>query len=417
MLPQDESSAQAAPAADCFASLVEAFRASGSLARSRHLKRLFEFLVLCYREARVPKEIEVALEGLGRGEGFDVSQDALVRVYVHKLRRKLDEFFAPSAAAGQPRLHIPKGEYRLQVLAAEVPAALPESPDPAPSQGLRHWRTLGRSYRLSLSVAGLLLLSLVFWLQAVPPWARVFPADKPLLIVLGDYYQFAEADRQERIVRLVRDFDINSPLDLANHLGLHPEKAASQFDIGSSYLPSSIAQALFRLLPALEVAGRRPLAIKLASELAPENIRDHHILYLGHLSALGALEPVVFAQSRFRPGASYDELIEVASGRRHVTESGLPGPHKSDSRHLAYLSRFMGPNGNRFLIVAGFRDAGLQELANFLAGSGGTAVLGQAAGEERVEVLYETTQTGPARTPLKMVETEVFESKVLNLKN
>lgn len=414
MLSQDQSSQPAVPAADPFASLVEAFRASGSLARSRHLNRLFEFLVLCYREGRVPKEIEVALEGLGRGEGFDVSQDALVRVYVHKLRRKLDEFFAPAVAAGQSRLQIPKGEYRLQVLASEAPAALPERPDQAAQQGVRDWRRVWRPYRLGFGLAFLCLAALFCWRQAPPLWARVFPAEKPLLIVLGDYYQFAEADRQERIVRLVRDFDINSPLDLANHLGLHPEKAASQFDIGSSYLPSSIAHALFRLLPALEGAGRRPLAIKLASELAPENIRDHHILYLGHLSALGMLEPLVFAQSRFRPGASYDELIEVASGRRHVTESGLPGPHKSDSRHLAYLSSFLGPNRNRFLIVAGFRDAGLQELASFLSAPGGLAVLGQAAAEERVERLYETTQTGPARTPLKMIETELSESKVLN---
>lgn len=67
-------------------------RTSGILARSAHLHSLFEYLYQCHIRGRTPKEVEVAIEGMGREESFDVTQDAIVRVYVHKLRRKLDEF-------------------------------------------------------------------------------------------------------------------------------------------------------------------------------------------------------------------------------------------------------------------------------------------------------------------------------------
>ena len=43
----------------------------------------------CTRAGRTPKESVIAVEVFGRGTDFDVSQDAAVRVYIHKLRRKL----------------------------------------------------------------------------------------------------------------------------------------------------------------------------------------------------------------------------------------------------------------------------------------------------------------------------------------
>ena len=69
-------------------------RASEVLGRSDQLRRLFDYLVECSRTGKVPKESVIAVEVFGRGTDFDVSQDAAVRVYIHKLRRKFEEFYA-----------------------------------------------------------------------------------------------------------------------------------------------------------------------------------------------------------------------------------------------------------------------------------------------------------------------------------
>src|ERR1700710_2152626 len=99
--------------ADSLHSHAELIRSSGILGRSELLLRLFNFLAQCSVAERTPKELEIALEGFGKRADFDVGQDAMVRVYILKLRRKLDDYYAGAGAAQPQRLVLPKGEYRL----------------------------------------------------------------------------------------------------------------------------------------------------------------------------------------------------------------------------------------------------------------------------------------------------------------
>ena len=64
-------------------------RASGALGKPGPLSRLFEFL-LGRSGGSTPKEIEIAVAVFNKKSDFDIGQDALVRVYVHKLRKRLD---------------------------------------------------------------------------------------------------------------------------------------------------------------------------------------------------------------------------------------------------------------------------------------------------------------------------------------
>src|SRR5688572_2748099 len=118
------------PDAEQLRASAERIRASGVLGRSPLMQKLFDFLIECSLAGRAPKEIEVAVDALGRGADFDVTQDAMVRVYVHKLRRKLEEYYAGPGARDAQRLTIPKGEYRfaLETVTAPVVQPFPEAP-------------------------------------------------------------------------------------------------------------------------------------------------------------------------------------------------------------------------------------------------------------------------------------------------
>src|SRR5688572_14223951 len=106
---------------------AERIRTSGVLGRSPLMQRLFDFLLECSAQNRAPKEIEVAVDAFGKGAEFDVSQDAMVRVYIHKLRRKLEEFYAGPGAGEPVRLSVPKGEYRFVIESAAAPESAGES--------------------------------------------------------------------------------------------------------------------------------------------------------------------------------------------------------------------------------------------------------------------------------------------------
>src|SRR5262245_17699236 len=92
---------------------AERIRASQVLGRSDLMLRLFDFLVTCSLADRAPKEIEIAIDVFGKDAQFEVARDAMVRVYMHKLRRKLDDFYSDPQQSEQGRLTIPRGEYRL----------------------------------------------------------------------------------------------------------------------------------------------------------------------------------------------------------------------------------------------------------------------------------------------------------------
>ncbi|MGH8260877.1 MAG: hypothetical protein ACREUG_14450, partial [Steroidobacteraceae bacterium] len=130
---------------------AERIRASGVLGRSRLIRHLFDFLVDCSLTDRAPKEIEVAIDVFGKDARFDVSQDAMVRVYIHKLRRKLEEFYTGPGRGDPQRLAIPKGAYRFVIEPVPVPVEAPEA-QPAPPQ---------RSSRRARWIAGALIASVL----------------------------------------------------------------------------------------------------------------------------------------------------------------------------------------------------------------------------------------------------------------
>ncbi len=408
------------PAAeDEIAQQVREIRASGILARSKHLDRLLEFLHRCHLDGRVPKEFEVAVEGLGRHAGFDATQDALVRVYIHKLRRKLDDYYQQDTRPDACRLILPKGEYRLQLAAPNDPPA-PSPPSPSPEAAPRPWQRIANLARrhtrlLAFALLASLLLNLLLagqaWRQATDDtpqlrtsvlWQPLFADARPVVVVLGDYYLFAETDGDDRVRRLVRDFEINSPGDLASQLQQHPSRAERQFDVGLSYLSTSTGYALNRLGALLNSGPKKAWGVILASELTPENLRNSHLIFVGHLSGLGLLEPLVFAHSGFRLGRGYDELVDKASGQHFHSASGIAHENVA-ANHLAYLSSFQGPTGNRIVILAGCRDAGLRELADAVASPGGLAALEEHTGGAPFEALYQTSGFGSATTPARLL--------------
>src|SRR3954471_22808752 len=131
---------------------AEQFRASGLLGKPGTLSRLFDFLLARSLEGGAPKETEIALQVFGKSPGFDVSQDAVVRVYVHKLRRRLEEFNARKPDT--TNIIIPKGEYRL-LLARPVAEPVETTPAPVPARRT-NWIGIGIATCCALIVGALL---------------------------------------------------------------------------------------------------------------------------------------------------------------------------------------------------------------------------------------------------------------------
>lgn len=379
-----------------FAAQVARVRESGILGRSQGLARLFDYLADPARDGLSLREADVAQDVFGRD--LDLSGDASVRVYVHRLRRKLAEFYANAGADEPYRLVIPLGDYRLDVEPASETAALD-----------RARRDRPRWLRLAMAAAALLLAAnLAGWwvvaretapardlarVAATPLWAGI-GRERPVIVVVGDYYIFGDTDGGAEPRRMIRAFEINSPADLDAWLMDNPELQGRYIDLDTYYTPVGATLALREILPLVRQAagGADRVRVLTASHLTPDMMKDNDIVYVGYLSGLRVLQTPVFARSRFTIGATYDELIERKTGKSYVSSAGVTSGDRPN-RDYGYLAAFQGPSGARIVVVAGARDIGVVQTAEIATSRQALAKLNIAAGAP-FEALYEVDGVG-----------------------
>jgi hypothetical protein len=347
---------------------IERVRGQAVVGESGRLKDLFDYLVARMDDPRPPKEAEIGVEVFGRSASAE--PDPSVRVYIHRLRRKLDDFYRAKGSLDGRRLAIPKGEYRLVIQAWPAPenSLLTTEKVAQPSRTRNHWLLAG------LAAAALLAANIAAWAVFARPsaqsetaasWVLGSPVrSQPLLVVVGDYYIFGEFEDRLFLRRLVRDFSINSPGDLLARYGQDGPEAGRYADVSLRYLPTSAAHALAGLAPILARAPQREVV--LASELTPERLKQSDVLYVGLLSGLGVLKDPVFASSAFSIGDSFDDIIDEQTGEAFRSEAFLSAPGEGLYRDYAFFSTFEGPAGNRITILAGTRDTGLLGLAEWI---------------------------------------------------
>ncbi len=386
-------------ASEEIAELAARLRARHALGRSPGLNRLFDYLAECAQAGMRPKEFEVAAAVFGRDAGFDGGQDASVRVAVHRLRRKLEDFYSGPGRDEPARLTIPRGEYRMVAEPRPVAAA-------KPSLAWKPWAAAAIALVLALNLAAWV----AFWsshgaehslarAQASAPWAAMLKGEAPTLLVLGDYYIFGEIDETQGIDRLVRQYSINSAADLDDWLMDNPKAMGKYRDLDLYYLPVGAAFALRSIVPVLSRGAdqRDTVHVVMASDLTPEMLKRNNIVYLGYLSGLGMLRAPVFAGSRFAIGETYDDLVDGVTRRLYRSQEGGPSQGDANRRDYGYVAAFRGPSGNRIVVIAGARDTGLQQAAEALANPEALKALkAGVGGADSFEALYEAEGLGRA---------------------
>jgi len=374
MNPTDQSSAATLATQDVFSSselegLCQRIIASGVLGRSKHYAALLDHLVRCSLEQRQPREIELATDVLGKPADYDVSADSSVRVYVHQLRKKLAAYYEQHELDAAHRLVIPKGKYSLAAVAIA----------PLASSKRFSFARFGMSNSLLSAVILLLAANLLYMFgqqseasrppaqlaAAHPVWESVLADDKPLLIVMGDYYIFGELNANGNVARMVREFNVNSQRDLEDLQFSDIENTENYLDLDLSYMPEGSAFALAKIVPILQKSGK-VVNITMMSDLTTADIRSNHIVYIGYLSALEKLTAMTFAGSGLRIGRSYDELFNTKTAEYYTSDAGLP-EEGDPFRDYGMFSTFPASTDTQVVLISGMRDAGLMHTAQALS--------------------------------------------------
>ncbi len=303
-----------------------------------------------------------------------------VRVYIHRLRQKLDEYYDNAGQDQTERLLIPKGVgYRILATSAN-----PETAEPVLAEPVRRRWPLWAAGAIALLLAANVMAWVLYVNRPVPQdelagvratsvWAPFLNDNRPLTVVVGDYYIFEEITGTSDSSRLVREYTINNAEDLDNYVMQHPALMGHYVDLDLYYSPVSIAAALKSIMPVLAptAAARDRVRVVQASDVTPDMLKHNDIVYMGYLSGLGMLKELVFSGSRFSIGDTYDQLLDNVSRHHYESQEGGP-PSQADSKlkDYGYFSTFTGPNGNRIMVIAGTRDTAVMQTAETITRPG-----------------------------------------------
>jgi len=396
------------PEQERLVAVAERIRASRSLGRSGTLHRLFDYLLERTLDGETPKEIEIAGDVFGKS-GSDLLVDASVRVYVHRLRKKIDDYYAGPGQGDAEQLSLPKGEYRFQLISpgAEGDPAAGTAEDSAadvPPAPVARRRESWLFLLLGLMTGGALVLGAIWAMTPRDPldavrassiWQPLIESRRALIVVPGDYYIMGERDAPTGDpARLVREYQVNSREELDEWFMREPSLRERYVDLNLYYLPVSTGYALKTVMPIITpgLAGGRASWLVPSSKLTPNLLKDGDLVYLGLLSGLGLLQQPVFANSRFAFAGSFDEIIDSKTGKAYIADS--TGDPAMARRNYAYVAKLPGPNGNTIVIVAGTRDPALLQAVDILSSATTLRQLQDTTRSHYFEALYAVDGVG-----------------------
>lgn len=333
--------------------------------RSNTLLCLFDFLLQQSLEGRRPKETEIAEQVFQERPDAAGAQGSRVRVGVHRLRKKLDLYYAGKSGA---RIVIPQGEYGLFLaspdhLEGEEDNVLPPS-DARGRRPLLLWLC-----GLALVLGNGILAGFYFkdrlgfgehTLRSTL-W-RGFDGDGATKIVVGDYFMFLSKGDNGAEEMPTQDLSIYDADVFYERLSTEPGTTDRAMD-GNPYAVSVDAlEAVGALWPTIR--RYRPVPVS-ASEINAGMMKSSNIIYVGSLDALNPLIGApLFQTSQFRCADTCYELVDKKSGRHFLSASPYLLRDRVVPRHdYGYIASFPGPSGKRILIISGTGDAGVRQMA------------------------------------------------------
>lgn len=257
-------------------------------------ERLLRYLAESTMNNSILKETVIAVDVFNRDPTFNPGDNSIVRSSIYNLRKKLATYYLNEGKDDLIRISIPKGNYRLDFQEVKLETATRE--------------TVSAKKILSVSnllIAGLLVLSCLFGvlyfmqqsklhkLQSAKQgnyfWGDFIRSEKPLLIVLGDYFMMEKTPSADSSRNFIRNPFVNNPDEFLAYRESNPEMRSQLNAFGMSYFGEEIPWCMLRIAEVFNGTTKK-IELKYASALLATDMRDKDIIFIGDFSTLGLLK-------------------------------------------------------------------------------------------------------------------------------
>ncbi len=357
---------------------------SGALGRSKRYIRLLRYLAERTITDVPTKEIDIAIDVFDKRGTFDPSTESYVRVYVHNLRKKLEDYYSRKSGNTQDlELSIPVGSYKLEF----APSNRTEETPSLRGQTLPRqiaFKQLAMFFAASAAIFFIgVFIKEKFSSTSQPVntaansiWAPIYDNDRPIIIAQGDFFFFEEEQDNNRSL-YIRDTAINSLEEF------YDAEESGLIETGK-YTPSSNARTSNGasigtfLVSSMPDFPRERTTVKMASELTTADIRENHIIFIGHIKTLGLLSDFYFDISNFSASHDFTRLTNTQTKNEFLLQGNR------SQRHTDYglFARMSSPAKNKIYICTGMTDtAVIQTVKTVISNEFSTSILNSPLNE------------------------------------
>jgi hypothetical protein len=373
--------------------------ASGTLGRSQLLSDFLLYIVDRSIQGRTDQitEQQIGVIVFGRTEGYDSSDDNIVRSYARKLRKRIDEYFATEGREERLRLEVPRGGYApifsenvAVQLEVEDPVVLPKELVPRDAALNSHESSspaaLARPTKIAAKISPAILLGLFFgillgvgaiiFLHERPPrsreevalhvfWKKLFDKDRDTFIVPCDDGLVIMQRLIERPVPLTAY--VNGSYKTGTKIDSAPN-ASEIVKLGGRRFTSVVDLDFTAHLAQLKEVVPERMMIRYARDLRMDDLRTGNAILIGSDESNPWIElfrPQLHFYFRF--DADPDKPSGFANRYPRPGEATIYTTKGQEERTygiIAYLPNLT--NSGHVLIVAGLNTAGTQAATAFL---------------------------------------------------
>jgi hypothetical protein len=353
--------------AEAEARRVRAFLGAGR--RSVNLVRLFDYLLDRSQDPYPPKEIEIALDVFGKDSAFDTTQNSMVRVSIHRLRSRLDQFYSGKAG---PRFTIPSGEYRILFKETTLQA-----------DAVSKARNLTAGwYKSKIALYVSFAANAVFWI-GFTIFGEAGPSSQPLatflkpaasgqippIVVTGGFYTYVQSNNGQDVERTIMRPSIQSMADLDAYLKKHPEAAGRLYDLNIYYLSTATAISLWPLLSGISSVrsdGILPNVLP-ASRVTEQMLSTQNIFYVGQIDELSLFRALISTRSSLKFG-SYYRIQDRLTGKMFIPNFNEQANEQPiDKTDYGYIACFSETSGQKIVILTGMQNVAASQIPQIIS--------------------------------------------------
>jgi hypothetical protein len=322
------------------------------------LRDLLNYLFKAHQKQEKIKAIDIAIDLLQRKGDLKENDETVARVYVHKLRSKLADYYQKEGLNEEIILKIPKGKYELNFqIANQESSKLP--------------KTLSLKTALYFA-SGLLLLNLIILVGFFgfskaktqnPIWADYLNNQEDINLMLSNPFFYTIRNLQTDSTLVVRNFNINSKEELSNSQKLfsQDEYEIKQSDI--SYFANNNVSSLPLLFKALYKSDNA-IHLKTSNNINLEDIKNNNTIAITSLKSIGVFGNFLAHTSIRIPNKNSLSLLLLT--KNDTLKYSAIKSYDNFYTDYAFLVKVPTPKGKSLMIISDSHSIGNQGLMELI---------------------------------------------------